>query len=104
LIRVAVMYPNKTGATFDDAYYANKHMKLVVKKLKPLGLVKVEIDKGVSGMPPGSKPPYLTVGYLIFNTMEELQKSNSLITGELANDIPNFTNVQPLVQISETTM
>jgi uncharacterized protein (TIGR02118 family) len=104
LIRVSVMYPNKIGAKFDHAYYAQKHMKMVTKKLTPMGLVKVEIDKGIGGMPPGSQPPYLAVGYLIFNSIEEMQKALAQASEELNSDIPNFTNVQPQIQICEITM
>lgn len=104
MIRVSVFYPNKPGAKFDYTYYANKHMKLVQEKLRPMGLVKIEIDKGVSGMAAGSSAPYITVGYLVFGSMDDLQKASVPIGGELHDDIPNFTNVEPQVQVSEIIM
>jgi uncharacterized protein (TIGR02118 family) len=104
MIRVSVLYPNKPGAKFDYAYYEKKHIKMVSEKLGPMGLVKVEIDKGISGMPPGSQPPYLTVGYLVFNSMKDLQKAFVPLGGELHDDIPNFTNVEPQIQINEIIM
>jgi uncharacterized protein (TIGR02118 family) len=101
MIRVAVLYPNKPGAKFDYTYYAKKHMKLVQEKLRQMGLVKIEIDKGISGMPSGTPSPYITVGYLVFSSMDDLQKASVPIGGELHDDIPNFTNVEPQVQVSE---
>ena len=104
MIRVAVLYPNTPGATFDYTYYAREHMKLVQKKLGKMGLVKVEIDKGIGVTPLGSTLPYITVGYLYFNTLDDLKKASIPMSGELNGDIPNFTNVQPQVQVSEIIM
>jgi uncharacterized protein (TIGR02118 family) len=104
MIRVAVLYPNKPGATFDYTYYAKKHMKLVEEKLKKMGLVRVEIDKAISGTTPGSTQPYITVGYLIFNSVDDLKKASGPMGGELHEDIPNFTNVEPIVQVCEIIM
>ena len=101
MIRVTVLYPNKPGAKFDYDYYINKHMKMANEKFGPMGLVKSEVDKGVGGMGAGSPPPYLTLGHLIFNSIEDLLKANEAHGGELAADIPNFTNVEPQFQISE---
>ena len=104
MIRVAVLYPNKPGATFDYNYYAKKHMKLVEDRLKTMGLIRIEIDKCINKTAISSKAPYITVGYLIFGSVDDLKKAAGPIGGELNDDIPNFTNVQPIVQISEIIM
>ncbi len=104
MIRVAVLYPNKPGAKFDYKYYAKKHMKLVQEKLHKMGLVKIEIDKGINKSPLGASSPYITVGYLIFNSINDLKKASVPMGGELHDDIPNFTNVDPLIQVSEIIM
>jgi uncharacterized protein (TIGR02118 family) len=104
MIRVAVLYPNSPGAKFDYTYYAQKHMKLVQEKLAKMGLVKIEIDKGIAKTPLGSKLPYITIGYLYFNSLDDLKKAAAPMGGELHDDIPNFTNVTPQVQVSEVIM
>ncbi len=104
MIRVAVLYPNQPGARFDYTYYAKKHMKLVEDRLKKMGLIRVEIDKCISVTLPGSTQPYITVGYLIFNSANDLTKAAGPMGGELHDDIPNFTNVEPIVQVSEILM
>ena len=104
MIRVAVLYPNEPGATFDYTYYAETHMKLVQEKLQQMGLVKIEIDKGIGVTPLGSTLPYITIGYLYFNSPDDLKKASVPMGGELQEDIPNFTNVQPQVQVSEIIM
>jgi uncharacterized protein (TIGR02118 family) len=104
MIRVAVLYPNKPGASFDYTYYAKKHMKLVQERLRKMGLVKIEIDRGIGITPLGSTLPYITVGYLFFNSLDDLKKASIPMGGELHDDIPNFTNVEPQVQVSEIIM
>ena len=101
MIRVTVLYPNTPGAKFDFDYYINKHMKLVKEKFGPMGLVKTEVDKGVSGMGAGTPPPYVNLGYMVFNSIEDLVKANEAHGGELGADVPNFTNIEPQFQISE---
>jgi len=104
MIRVAVLYPNEPGATFNYTYYAKTHMKLVQEKLQQTGLVKIEIDKGIGITPLGSTLPYITIGYLYFNSPDDLKKASIAMGGELQDDIPNFTNVQPQIQVSEIIM
>ena len=101
MIRVTVLYPNKLGGKFDHAYYAERHMKLVNEKLGPMGLVKTEIDMGVAGVPPGSSAPYVALGHLIFNSIEDFQKGFAAHGEELGSDRSNYTDIEPQVQISE---
>ncbi len=101
MIRVTVLYANKPEGKFDHAYYANKHMKMVNEKLRPMGLVKTEIDKGIGGVSAGSPPPYVALGYLVFNSVEDFQKAFAAHGEEIMGDIPNYTNIEPQIQISE---
>lgn len=100
MVRVTVMYPNN-GAKFDMEYYLNKHIPLVHKLLDGCGLVRTEVDRGLGAGAPGAPAPYCTIAYLVFNSMEELQKGMAQHDPTLAADVPNFTTVQPLLQISE---
>ena len=59
MYKVSLMYPNEEGARFDFNYYRSPHMKLVEEHLKPFGLVKTGVDKGISGG--GDQPaPYIS--------------------------------------------
>ena len=100
MIRVSVLYPNEAGKMFDWDYYLNKHMVWAIQKLEPLGLVKTEIDKGVGSRDPGTPPPFLAACYMHFNTMEDFQKCIPVVE-EGASDIPNYTDIAPVIQISE---
>ena len=102
MIRVSVMYPTTEGKKFDYDYYANKHMKgLVQQRWGGMGLVKVEVDRGIAGGVPGSPAPYAAVGQVYFRSLEDFQKASKAHGKELFADVPNFTDITPRVQIAE---
>jgi len=100
MVRVSVMYPNQEGARFDFDYYRQKHMELVRKSLKPYGLIKTEVDRGISG---GSDQPapYLCIGHLYFESKEGYDKGMAEVGRTLRGDIPNYTNLTPVRQIND---
>jgi uncharacterized protein (TIGR02118 family) len=102
MIRVSVLYASKSGAKFDHEYYANKHIPLLRERLGPLGMVRAEIDKGLPGMD-GSPPLFVGAVHLLFNSIEDFQKGLGQHAAEIMGDIPNYTDLQPQIQISETT-
>ncbi len=100
MFKVCVMYPNEEGARFDFDYYQTSHMSLVTKHLKPFGLIKTEVDRGVSGG--GDQPaPYICIGNLYFESRGGYDKGTAEAGPILRGDISNFTNVTPIRQISE---
>jgi uncharacterized protein (TIGR02118 family) len=101
MIRVTVLYPNESGKKFDVDYYTNKHMKLVSERLKSFGLVRTEVDRGIAGGTPGSAAPYVCIGHVYVNSLADFQKAMGAHGKEIMGDIPNYTNIQPTIQISE---
>ena len=67
MFKVSVMYPNEEGATFNIDYYRTTHMELVKKHLKPFGLIKTDVDKGISGGA-GQRVPHICIGNLYFDS------------------------------------
>jgi uncharacterized protein (TIGR02118 family) len=100
MFKVSVMYPNQQDARFDVEYYRTKHMELVQKHLKPFGLVRTEVLKGISGTA-GQPAPYICIGNLYFTAADGYEKGIAASAGALRADIPNFTNVTPVRQVSE---
>lgn len=100
MIRVSVMYPNTEGATFDMDYYKDTHMKLVRDGLGAK-LVKSEIDKPVGAGAPGQKPAFIGIGHLFFESTADFQSGMGAAGAQLMADIPNFTNTQPQLLVSE---
>ena len=100
MIKVSVMYPNKPGARFDEAYYLDKHMPMVKARMGP-ALKYYAVDKGVAGGGPGDLPTYLAVAHLHCESIDDFQKGFGPHTQEILGDIPNYTDQAPVVQISE---
>ena len=100
MYKVSVMYPYRQGAEFNFEYYRTTHMQLVEKHLKSFGLVKTGVDKGISGG--GDEPaPYICMGHLYFETREGYDRGIAEVGSILRGDIPNFTAIVPVRQISE---
>ena len=59
-----------------------------------------EFDKGVSD-PGGGKAPYLAIAYLNFNSADELQNALAKHGAEITGDIPNYTKIEPIMQVNE---
>jgi uncharacterized protein (TIGR02118 family) len=100
MIKVSVLYPNNDGARFDMDYYCNHHIPMVQAKLG-MACKGVAVEHGLAGAAPGSRPTYIAMGHLYFDSVEEFQASFSQHATEIMQDIPNYTNVQPIIQISE---
>ncbi|HXP86899.1 MAG TPA: EthD family reductase [Bryobacteraceae bacterium] len=107
MICVSVCYPNAAGKKFDHDYYAQKHMPLVMDRYKSFGMIRYEIDTGLAGGAPGSgaPAPFVCIGRLYFNSMEELQKASAAHGAEIFADVPNYTDIElrdVQIQISQT--
>lgn len=100
MIKVTILYPNGDGKKFDMDYYSTKHMPLVASLLGD-SLKAFEIDKGIAGKTPDDPIPYLAIGYLYFDRLSAYQNSFKPNAEKIRNDIPNYTNIQPVIQISE---
>jgi len=103
MIKVSVLYPNHPGNHFDVTYYCEKHIPLVRQLVGP-ALRQFSVDQGLSGMMPNTPAPYLAVGHLYFDSLESFQESFRPYVPQLVADIPNFTNAQPTIQISEVKL
>jgi uncharacterized protein (TIGR02118 family) len=101
MICVSVIYPQAPGKRFDQAYYAQQHRALVLERLASHGITRYEILQGMSGLGPGSEPPFACTGNLYFPTVSDFQQAMAAHGAELQADIPNFTDIQPQFQISE---
>jgi uncharacterized protein (TIGR02118 family) len=100
MIKISVFYPNNEGAKFDMAYYCQTHMPLVQRLLGPV-MKGMSVDQGIGGLPPGSPAPYMAAGHLLFDTLEAFQTAFGPHAQAIMADIPNYTNLQPIIQISE---
>lgn len=99
MIKVSVLYPNGDGSKFDMEYYCNRHIPMVREKLE--GACKgVAVEQGVGGTEPGSPAPFAALGHLLFDSLEAFQTAFGPHAETFMSDISNYTNIQPIVQIS----
>ena len=100
MVKVAILYPNGVGKTFDMDYYSTKHMPMVAGLFGD-AMKAMAIDKGMAGRTPEEPMPYLAVGYFYFNQLADYENAFGPNAEKILSDIPNYTNIQPVVQISE---
>jgi uncharacterized protein (TIGR02118 family) len=100
MFKVTILYPNGEDKTFDMDYYEKKHMPMVAGFLGK-NLKFYEIDKGISGRTPNDKVPFVAIGYFYIHDVAEYNKAIAQNRDAVISDFKNYTNIQPVVQISE---
>jgi uncharacterized protein (TIGR02118 family) len=100
MIRVSILYPKTENSTFDMDYYCNKHIPMTEEKLGAV-LKGVSVEAGLSAGLADSQPPYAAMGHLLFDSLEAFVDAFTPHAEILQGDIPNYTNVKPVFQISE---
>jgi len=96
---VSVMYPNE-GSEFDMGYYLGTHGSLVRGKWDSLGLKSLKVIKGLATSDPDTLPPCQLIALLEFGSVEESQAAVADSGDEVLGDIPNFTDIQPVIQVN----
>ena len=103
MIKVTVMYPNTPGARFDHDYYSNTHMPLV-KIFMGDACPHYTVDKGLAGGTPGSEAPYLAMCHIYCESVEAFQSGFGPHSAAIIADVPNYTDLTPVFQISEVVV
>ena len=100
MIKVNVMYPYTEGARFDHAYYRDRHMPMVKARLGS-ACAYYTVEKGLAGRAPDAPPAYVAMCAFICESAEGFQAAMQEHGVEIRRDIANYTDVTPLLQISE---
>jgi uncharacterized protein (TIGR02118 family) len=100
LIKVSVMYPFAEGKTFDIAYYETKHMPMVAAYLGA-NLVKYTIEKGLASGIPNQPLPYMAIGTFYIKNLADYQAAIGPNRDAIRADFANYTNVVPVILVSE---
>lgn len=101
MIRASFLYPAAPGARFDFGYYLGRHVPFARRVLASQGLVRMEIDRGLSGEEPGSAPRYVCAAHLYFASVEAFYAAMAATGDELGRDVQNYTDVDIETQVSE---
>lgn len=100
MVKVSVFYPNSAGCKFDMNYYLTKHMPMVQQKLGA-ACKSIAVEQGIAGGAPGAPATYVAMGHLYFDSADAFQSAFGPHAQEILADIPNYTNTQPTIQISD---
>jgi uncharacterized protein (TIGR02118 family) len=100
MIKVSVMYENKPNVRFDHTYYKDKHMPLVQERMGDTCKF-YTVDKGVAGGAPGEPPTYVAMCHIYCDSVDAFQRGFGPHADEILGDIQNYTDLSPIVQISE---
>lgn len=103
MIKVSVLYPNGEDKHFNMEYYCDSHIPMVSILLGD-AVKDSTVEKGLCGATPNAPALYAAMGNLYFDTVESFQNSFGPNAEEIMKDLPNFTNIEPVIQISEVTL
>ena len=103
MIKVSVLYPGGSGNTFDMDYYLSHHIPMVREKLGT-ACKGAAVEQGLGGVIPGAPAAFSAMGHLYFDSVEAFQTAFAPHAEEIMSDIPNYTNVQPTIQLSEVKL
>ena len=92
---ISVFYPVTPDNTFNMDYYLTGHLSLVQRLLEPMGLRETRV------LTAAPDSPYPVIAELTFDDLDSLNAALAAHGAETQDDIPNFTDVTPLIQISE---
>lgn len=100
MIKVTVLYPNHEGGRFDMGYYLEQHCPMVGARLGP-ACKGFGVEEGVAGAAPGTPPAFKVIFFALFDSVEDFQAAFGPHATEIMGDIPNYTDLQPIIQVSE---
>lgn len=100
LYTVSVMYPGASDKTFDMNYYEKNHMPMMARILDK-NLKYYEIDKGIAGRTANDKAPYVAICRFYCYDTAAYRNSIAKNIDTIRKDIAKYTNIQPVVQMSE---
>jgi uncharacterized protein (TIGR02118 family) len=92
---VTILYPNKEGAKFDFNYYVNKHIPMTAMLFGH----SIQILKGVAS--PLGAAPFLCTCRIPVTSLDEFAAKMSSEGAHLVADVPNYTNVEAVIQFEE---
>jgi uncharacterized protein (TIGR02118 family) len=103
MIKVSVLYSNNENSKFDISYYCETHIPMVQQKLGK-SCKGVAVEQGISSAAPGSRPAFVAMGHLYFESIAAFQAAFGPHMAEIMADIPNYTDIEPTIQISEVML
>jgi len=103
MIKLSVLYPHAPGFHFDHDYYRDVHLPMLKDRMGA-HLLYYTIEKGLSGVAPGSAPAFVAMCHLYCDSVEALMAGVGPHAEEFGADVANFTNLVSVQQVSEVVV
>ena len=100
MIEVTVAYPAGEGRTFDMDYYLQSHIPLFQKRMGA-AMKTIRVSRGIGGAAPGSPAAFAAMVHATFDSADAFATAFAPHAAEIQGDVPNYTNIQPIVQIGQ---
>jgi uncharacterized protein (TIGR02118 family) len=100
VIKVTVLYPSRPGSRFDVDYYLHTHMPMACRLLAS-AVKSVSVDIGLSGSTPDQPPPFAAICEFTCESAQAFGEAFLPCAAQLQRDIPNYTDIEPVIQFSE---
>jgi len=100
MIKVSILYPGTPGSRFDVDYYLTVHMPMAARLLGT-AVKEISIEIGIGGGAPNQPAPYAAIVGFTCDSVDAFMAAFNPVAGQLRGDIPNYTDIEPVIQISE---
>ena len=101
MVKISILYTNSQSAWFDFDYYINKHMPMSIDLLSiHQGFRGVSVERGLMGATPDSDATYTAMCHFLFDSTEDFMSAFSPNAPVLQGDMPNYTDIKPVIQIN----
>lgn len=100
IIKISIMYPYAEGKTFNMEYYESKHMPMVAGFLGS-NLINYTIEKGLASGIPNQPLPFIAIGTFYVKSLSDYQSAVAPRRDAIRADFSNYTNISPVILVSE---
>jgi len=102
MVRISIHYPNSEGTRFDLRYYVETHMPMSIRLLSAhSGFRGVSVEQGLGGAAPGTPPTFIAMCHFLFLSVEDFLAAFQPHAEVLQRDMPNYTDIEPVIQFNE---
>ena len=102
MTRISILYPNNKDARFDMRYYVDTHMPMSIALLSVHpGFKGVSVERGLGGAEPGTDATFVAMCHFLFDSPEDFMAAFMPHAARLQGDMPNYTDLKPVIQFNE---
>ena len=100
MTRISFLYPYVKHSRFDFDYYVKTHMPWSIGIFSAHPAFRgVSVERGI-GSGAGAEPAYVAVCHFLFETLDDFMAVVVPNSDALRADMKNYTDIEPVVQIS----